>query len=144
MEHAGVKPTSIRILTYKAVSELHDTFSLGDLEGMLDDVDKSSIFRALRVLHDHHLIHALEDGSGSLKYCVCHNHGECKADEHHCHFYCEKCKKTYCLEECIVPEATLPPGFVAREANYVVKGLCANCERLSESSAERGRNHLAI
>ncbi|MBP5455888.1 MAG: transcriptional repressor [Paludibacteraceae bacterium] len=128
MEHAGVKPTSIRILIYKAVAEMHDTFSLGDLDDLLDDVDKSSIFRALRVLNDHHLIHALEDGSGSVKYCVCHNHGECKEEEHHCHFFCEKCKKTYCLEECVVPRANLPLGFEAHEVNYVIKGICSNCK----------------
>lgn len=44
---AAIRPTSTRILVYKAISELEDTFSLADLEDQLPTIDKSSIFRAL-------------------------------------------------------------------------------------------------
>ncbi len=129
LEKAGVKPTSIRILVYKAIENMEDTFSLGDLEDELTSVDKSSLFRTLTILNQHNLIHSVDDGSGSLKYCVCHNHGECTEEEEHCHFYCEICKKTYCLEEDLIPYIKLPEGFAAHSVNYIVKGICSNCSK---------------
>ena len=126
-EHVGIKPTAVRILVYRTIAEMGVSFSLADVEMRLLSVDRSSIFRALTLFNKHHLLHAFEDGSGSLKYCVCHNYGHCKQDEWHCHFYCEKCKKTYCLENDSIPQIELPQGFVAREINYVIKGVCANC-----------------
>ena len=55
--------------------------------------------------------------------CVCHNNGDCSPEEFHCHFYCEKCSRTFCLEELQTPTVTIP------EANYLLKGICAECEK---------------
>jgi len=128
LEKAGIKPTAVRILVYKTIMDTEESFSLADIEARLLSVDRSSIFRALTLFSSHKLLHTFEDGSGSLKYCVCHNHGECTPDEWHCHFYCEKCKKTYCLEDDAIPLVALPKGFTARELNYIIKGVCANCK----------------
>lgn len=73
MEEAGVKPTSIRILVYKTISTLNNTFNLNDIETLLPSVDKSSIFRVLRTFHNNNLIHSIDDGSGSQKYCFVTN-----------------------------------------------------------------------
>lgn len=127
LEGAGIKPTAVRILVYKTVTEMEESFSLADVELRLLSVDRSSIFRALTLFSKHHLLHTFEDGSGSLKYCVCHNHGDCTPDEWHCHFYCERCNKTYCLEDDIIPLVALPKGFIARELNYIIKGVCDKC-----------------
>lgn len=127
MEKVNIRPTSIRILVYEAISGLQDTFSLSDLENALVSVDKSSIFRTLTLFHKKHLIHSVDDGSGYLKYCICYNQGECNEEEKHCHFYCERCKKTYCLESDIIPNILLPEDFIIMKVNYVVKGICANC-----------------
>lgn len=127
LKMANIRPTSIRILVYEAISELQDTFCLRDLENILDTVDKSSIFRALILFHEKHLIHSVDDGSGYMKYCLCHNHGKCEEEENHCHFYCEKCSKTYCLENDTPPNISLPKDFIAKTMNYVVKGICATC-----------------
>lgn len=124
---AGVKPTAVRILVYRTATAMRDAFSLADMERALPTADRSSLFRALVTLTNHHLLHTLDDGSGSQKYCVCTNRGECRDDEFHPHFFCEQCHRTFCLEEDEIPRVRLPEGFVARELNYVVKGLCADC-----------------
>lgn len=127
LETAGIRPTSTRLLIYEAIASQTDTFSLGTLEKQLDSIDKSVIFRTLVLFHEHHLIHSVDDGSGSHKYCICHNHGQCNEDEEHCHFYCEVCHNTYCLNQDLIPHINLPEGFVARKVNYIVKGVCARC-----------------
>lgn len=127
LEEAGIRPTASRLLIYEALSKEKDTFSLRSLEEKLESIDKSVIFRTLTLFREHRLIHSVDDGSGSLKYCLCHNHGHCRSEERHCHFYCESCGKTYCLNKDLIPHVPLPEGFMAREVNYILKGTCAEC-----------------
>ena len=75
----------------------------------------------------HHLIHGIDDGTGSLKYAVCSNDCNCEVDDLHTHFYCENCHRTFCMKSIHVPIVTLPPGFTVQSINYVLKGLCSEC-----------------
>ena len=127
LEAVGIRPTATRILVYKSIADLKDTFSLADIEEQLDSVDKSTVFRTLVLFQSHHLIHSIDDGSGSIKYCLCKNKGECNEEEGHCHFYCTQCRKTFCLDELPTPNISLPQGFEMQQINYIVKGICASC-----------------
>lgn len=127
LDKTGIRPTATRILIYQYITQQSDTFSLRDIEESLISIDKSTIFRTLILFEENHLIHSIEDGSGAMKYCQCRNHGDCEDDEFHCHFYCEKCKKTYCLDDSVVTNISLPRGFVMKQANYIVKGICDKC-----------------
>lgn len=129
LEAVGIRPTATRILIYKTISKLKDTFNLSDIEMELLSIDKSTIFRTLVSFQEHHLIHSIDDGSGSSKYCLCRNQGECHEEEGHCHFYCTKCNKTYCLEDHATPNIVLPNGFEMKQINYIVKGICATCNK---------------
>lgn len=125
MKEHGVKPTSVRILVWKEASKLHKTFSMQDIEERMPQMDRSSIFRALRLLKEHHLLHEIDDGTGFQKYCVC----RCTDEHHvnHIHFSCRKCGHTYCLEDFSIPIVHLPEGYEMEEAEFVVKGLCPEC-----------------
>lgn len=122
-----VKPTANRIIIYKVLSEATHPVSLTDLETSIGTIDKASIFRTLTMFADHDLVHAFMDGSKSMKYELCMA-GVHTIGDMHAHFYCEKCLKTYCLEDVRVPQANLPEGFTARDINYVVKGICPDCQ----------------
>lgn len=127
LENHGVRPTAVRNLIYRAAEAHENTFSLMELEEELATVDKSTIFRTLTLFAEHHLLHEIEDGSGSKKYCVCHRDHACALTERHVHFYCTRCRTTYCLENTFIPAVGLPDGFEAVDAEYVVKGLCPRC-----------------
>ena len=90
----GIRPTAVRLLIYKTALRFHDTFSMSELEDALESVDKSTVFRTLLLFAARHLLHEIEDGSGSTKYCICRNDRPCGIDELHCHFHCEACRKT--------------------------------------------------
>lgn len=132
LSNAGIRPTSTRILIYQYITQQSDTFSLRDIEDSLLSIDKSTIFRTLILFEEHHLIHSIEDGSGAMKYCQCRSEGDCQEEEFHCHFYCEKCKKTYCLDDSAITNITLPDGFVMNQVNYIVKGICDKCSRIEK------------
>jgi len=124
----GIKPTINRLLVFETMKKIGHTFNLNDMEEELLSMDKSTIFRTLVLFLERNLIHSIEDGSGSLKYCVCHNNGDCSPEEFHCHFYCEKCCQTFCLEEVQTPTVIVPEGYSVHEANYLLKGICAECK----------------
>ena len=83
-----------------------EAFSLLDLENELDTVDKSTIYRTITLFLAHHLIHGIDDGTGSLKYAVCSNDCNCEVDDLHTHFYCENCHRTFCMKSIHVPIVT--------------------------------------
>lgn len=127
LAHRDIKPTAIRLLVLRTLMDTKQAVSLTDLEAKLDTVDKSTIFRTLSLFLSHHLIHGVDDGSGSLKYAVCEDCCMCTVEDQHTHFYCERCHKTFCIRNIHVPLVQLPEGFVPTGINYVVKGLCAEC-----------------
>lgn len=128
LEARGVKPTSTRILVYRALAEHHHPMSLRELDDVLDTVDRSTIFRTLTLLLAHQVIHAIEDGSGMTKYEACEGHDECSLDDQHTHFYCTSCHRTFCFHHLHVPVLPMPEGFEAQAINYIVKGICPNCK----------------
>ena len=132
LEHRDIKPTAMRILVLRAMLNCSDAFSLQSLEDRLESVDKSTIYRCITLFLTHHLIHAIDDGSGSIKYAVCASTCHCGEEgEHledlHAHFYCERCHRTLCLSRIQVPVVSLPANFKVQDINYVLKGLCPEC-----------------
>lgn len=128
LEQHGVKPTAVRLMIYRAMYRGGEMVSMGDLVRILSTVDKSTISRTLSLFLLHKLVHAVDDGSGSLKYNVGGGDENGVPEEEHTHFYCEKCHRTFCLEHINVPLVELPDGFRLTGINYVLKGVCPECE----------------
>lgn len=127
LAHREIKPTASRLLILREMMRGDEAVSLPDLERYLPTVDKSTISRTLSLFLLHRLIHAIDDGSGALKYAVCDDGCDCSVDEEHTHFYCENCHRTFCLKHIAVPVVPLPEGFSIHSINYVLKGLCPEC-----------------
>ena len=146
LERRDIKPTAIRLLILKNMLEVGRAVSLLDLETLLDTVDKSTISRTIALFLSHHLIHSIDDGSGSLKYAVCDNSCNCVVQDLHSHFYCEKCHRTFCLEGTHIPVIDLPKGFTLHSINYVLKGICPECtshsknEYIEKAGTQTNRN----
>lgn len=122
-----IQPTAIRILVLQAMMKAGRSVSLLDLENMLDTVDKSSIFRTITLFLSHHLVHSIDDGTGSFKYAVCSSSCSCDVNDLHTHFHCERCNKTFCFTNIPTPVVNLPEGFTLSSINYVLKGGCPEC-----------------
>ena len=129
MEQHGVKPTANRLLIARALSEAGRPVSMGELEDMLETVDKSVISRSLSLFREARLVHSIEDGGEGVRYELCHSHHADHDDDAHVHFHCEICGRTYCLEEIPVPEVQVPEGFKPLTANFLIKGVCPACRR---------------
>lgn len=127
LEKKGINPTPIRMLVYKCLKDSQNPLSLTDIETRLDTVDKSSVSRALNIFKEHNVLHSFNDGSGSVKYEICHNENFDDHADRHVHFRCIACGTTICLTSSKVPEVELPAGYEVIDINYVISGICPEC-----------------
>lgn len=101
--------------------------SHADLEEALkENYDRVTIYRTLRTFVDSDLIHKVLDDSGATKYALC-LHDVQTHDHEHVHFKCLKCGQTNCIEEVSLPDIPLPKGYIGKEMNLLVQGICKNC-----------------
>lgn len=127
LHNRQIKPTSMRLLVLKAIVESDKALSLADLEGILERSDRATIYRTLKTFEENQLIHPIDDGTGSTKYGLCEEQCTCSPKDQHVHFRCEKCNQTVCLSQSSIPEFRIPTGFVVKQANMVLTGICAGC-----------------
>lgn len=132
LEKHGVKPTANRIVVYEALASSYRPMSLAELERKILTIDKSGIFRALSLFRENHLLHVIEDGGDGVRYELCHSHDDSVDDDVHVHFFCEHCRRTFCLEDIRVPEVRLPDGYEMSSVNYLVKGICPQCRKMKK------------
>lgn len=127
LHKAGVNRTPVRYLIFKLLTEATSPLSAKEIEQELESVDRSTIGRTLSLFHDRDLVHAIDDGSGAVRYEACTSpHGHSFADQH-VHFHCTRCGRTACLEDVSVSMSVLPRGYEVRHVNYMLSGLCPDC-----------------
>ena len=126
LEEHGIKATANRILIATALSDAGRPLSLMELEERIETIDKSGIFRCLNTFKEHHLVHSIEDVEGT-RYELCLSHDSDHDEDTHVHFYCERCHRTFCLDNIHIPPVELPKGYDSRTSNYLVKGVCPEC-----------------
>lgn len=126
LSEAGVNPTAMRMLIFREICRLGGAFSLYDVENALETVDRSTIFRTLSLFLEKGLLHEIDDGSSSRKYCR----------SSHVHFTCSSCHRTVCLSEVKIPTLVIPEGFQVGEVSCVVKGLCPECRKRETRSSD--------
>ena len=124
----NVKPTAMRELVLKILSEQTSAVSLADIENMFNKADKTTLYSTLKTFEENKLIHSIDDGTGSLKYAMCQDNCQCDPKDLHVHFFCIKCQRLYCLKEIPIPQINLPANFKLETSNMLVKGTCANCK----------------
>lgn len=133
LDNAGIRVTAVRLMVWRQIRHgFNDAFSLADLEAKMPTVDRSTLFRTLTLLTDAHLLHDIDDGTGSQKYCVCHL-DDTRHCQGHVHLTCRECHRTSCLPNVHIPSVPLPTGFEPEETEYVVKGICADCAKKRET-----------
>lgn len=128
LEQHGIRPTANRIVVAKALAAAGRSMTLSELEYSILSIDKSGIFRALTLFREHRLVHVIEGGGEGVHYELCHSHHHDEDDDQHVHFYCERCQRTFCIDQVPMPSVVLPEGYVSWSSNYLIKGLCPDCK----------------
>lgn len=130
--HHNVKPTANRIVVVKALAESDRPLTMRELEEKILSIDKSGIFRALSLFRDHHIVHVIDGEEGGVRYELCRSTCHEQCDDSHVHFYCEQCHRTFCLIDLALPTIDLPEGYRPTSANYIIHGICPNCNKTAK------------
>ena len=128
LQNKKVKPTAMRELILDELSKKPMAISLKELEDRFAQSEKSTLYRTLKTFEEKKIIHSVDDGTGSIKYAACHDTCMCNLNDLHIHFHCTECKQTYCLPKIPIPEIALPEGYTHKKTNFVVKGICRDCQ----------------
>jgi Fur family ferric uptake transcriptional regulator len=99
-----------------------------DLENVIADVDRVTLYRILNAFEEKGIIHKVFDLNGTANYAICSS--DCDEHHHHdehLHFNCTNCKNVYCLDEMDMPPIVLPPGFKLDKLSFSATGLCPKC-----------------
>lgn len=126
LDAKGLKITRQRIAILDLVIKKETVFSANDIFYGLDgEMDLATVYRNLQFFCDEKLIREVinkEDRQYFELACV-HNPG-------HPHFYCNSCKKIFCLKDMknYYP-AKLNPGkrFKVQETMLQFSGICSSC-----------------
>ncbi len=123
-----IQPTAMRLLVLEFLLEKANAVDLPALEKAFSYSDRTTLYRTLKTFEEKSLIHAINDGSGSMRYALCED--DCLDGVHtdlHLHFFCNECGETTCLPKTRIPDIQLPDQFKLEELNLIAKGVCSNC-----------------
>ncbi|MBE7640524.1 MULTISPECIES: Fur family transcriptional regulator [Salegentibacter] len=128
LSERSIRPTAVRILVYDYLAKKNIASSLSDIEDFMGQSDRTTLYRTLKTFEEKGVVHQIDDGTGVQKYALCEEDCMCDPQDLHLHFHCVKCNETQCLTDRKIPHINLPKGFVVKDANLVVKGICDQCE----------------
>jgi Fur family transcriptional regulator, ferric uptake regulator len=122
-----VTPARVRVLAFLLAQQSAATHH--DIEQALDrheKIDRVTLYRTLDWLVAQDIAHKVLGADRAWRFRA----NQSAAGHHqHAHFKCEQCATTICLNS--VPAAkntpALPKGYVAKEVEMTVKGLCPAC-----------------
>lgn len=129
LENHALRKTPMRVDVLSLLLQQEEVaLSNQEIESHLQDSDRVTLYRTLKTFEKKGIIHQAIDGSGIVKYAICHS--DCSEHEHvhdHAHFHCTQCGKTLCLEKIQAPEVHVPEGYVADVSYMVIQGQCNTC-----------------
>ena len=123
-----LRKTKVRVAVLDTYLSHKTAISHPDMEAMLPDLDRVTLFRTLKTFEEKGIIHQAIDGTAATKYALCH--ADCSEENHydnHAHFHCTNCGDTICLEDIEVPTVELPTGYRMQTAQLVMQGTCVKC-----------------
>ena len=102
----------------------------GDIEKRAGEkFDRVTIYRTLQTFLEKGIIHSIPTADNAIRYALCKD--QCSAGhhhDHHIHFICNNCQRTYCLDDVVTPEIKMPKGYQASHVEVVVEGVCKDCK----------------
>ena len=124
---AGERLTSPRSAVLATLLDSGEALSHHDVEARLRgvlSVDRVTVYRVLDWLTGAGLAHRIAGDDRTWRF----NASRGRQPGPHAHFTCSACGKTVCLDEVPVKLALkMPKGFVSREIELNVRGLCSAC-----------------
>ena len=113
----------LRVLEY-----IYQFDKLVDAKAILQKVsgsmDRVTLYRNLKTLVDHNVIHKVDMGANGTYYGASSH-----LPSEHGHFYCSDCDHIFCIPQ-TTHHVELPTGFLNHSSSVIVNGLCGQCNHV--------------
>nr|WP_317170583.1 transcriptional repressor [Mucilaginibacter sp. E4BP6] len=132
-----LKKTEPRLRVLSMLASKNFATSQPDLEEVMIDVDRGTLYRILNVFEEKGIIHKVFDLNGTANFALCSS--SCEENHHHdehLHFNCVVCNNVYCLNDLDLPDLKLPTGFQSLNLSLSATGICPKCGKKAEQVAE--------
>jgi Fur family ferric uptake transcriptional regulator len=126
LHEAGLKVTPGRVRVLEMLLAGAQPLSHADIEALLPDADRVTLYRILDSLVACGLALKAVDTRGVFRFSAS---GTQREHGGHVHFRCTDCGGVFCLKAAPPPPPKLPRGFRLVEVDYDVRGICASCAR---------------
>lgn len=129
----GLRPTRIRLMVVDILKRQTSALTPQQIQDALPhDMDRVTFYRTLLNFERHGVVHKVAGDDGHVRYALCrHAHAPSESlprrEDIHPHFRCQRCDRTFCLEEMPVQNPILPEGFRAELVSFFLRGTCAEC-----------------
>jgi Fur family transcriptional regulator, ferric uptake regulator len=136
LDKHNLKKTAPRLRVLSLLASRQVATSQPDLEEVIEDVDRATLYRILNAFEEKGIIHKVFDLHGTANYALCHS--DCKENHHHdehLHFNCINCNKVYCLDDLDLPPIKLPAGFSSNGFTLSATGICPSCNKKLSSKS---------
>ncbi len=124
LRSVGVKVTPGRVRVLDALRVAVVPLSHADIEALLPDADRVTLYRVLDTLVSSGLAIRTLDARGVFRFIASDVHQDHRG---HMHFRCTDCGAAFCLKDAPPPAPELPQGFRLQAVDYDIRGLCADC-----------------
>lgn len=127
LELKNIAITAMRKLVLDVFLHQKKAVSLADLEEILNNSDRSTLYRTLKTFEQKGLIHGVQENN-KTQYLLCND--ACDEENHydfHLHFYCKNCEKTTCLEDVNFNQLKFPKGYKIQDLKFMANGICKEC-----------------
>jgi len=131
---AGARVTPGRVRVFDALAAAAHPLSHADLELLLPDADRVTLYRVLDSLVACGLALRAADARGVFRFSAS---GARREHGAHVHFRCTGCGGVFCLAAPPPPPPKLPRGFRLAAAEFDLSGLCARCGKAPAPQAGR-------
>lgn len=130
LTHHGIRPTPMRLLVLEEMLRHDEGISLNEMERLLVDSDRVTIYRTLQTFVRHGVVHALDMVNRGTIYALCA--ADCTPQGHrdvHPHFVCESCNRVICADD--LPFELVRTASADRyridSIEVLIKGRCPAC-----------------
>lgn len=136
LDQAGYRLTGPRRVVADLITEHNGHFTALELEVAARSrrlgISRATLFRALDLLTELHVVERLDLPSGEHAYVPC-------APAHHHHVICSRCGRTTKVDDCglagVVAEIGRQSGYQIETHRLELFGLCRNCQAKTSSAS---------
>ncbi|MEM6524520.1 MAG: transcriptional repressor [Bacteroidota bacterium] len=128
LESHSLRITDCRKNVLQFFLNRESALSQSDLENAFTQYDRVTLYRTLNSFLASGIIHKIPNSRGVATYGLCRD--TCSPNHHddnHIHFKCNHCGEIQCLDDQLIPEVTMPKGYLMETVNMIVDGVCAKC-----------------